>query len=104
MAASTACRSSPRRSSSRPSSRPTAGAIGPQNPMAPPTTKSAPSKEIRNLYPPEELKLRRELGLAMLEFSEKLKETAGPHGMKDDVLRRVATEKFRRAVENAASH
>jgi hypothetical protein len=47
------------------------------------------------LYPPEEQKLRRELGLAMLEFAEKLKETAGPQGMKDDVLRRVATEKFR---------
>jgi len=40
----------------------------------------------------------------MLDFSEKLKETAGPQGMKDDVLRRVATEKFRRAVEKAADH
>jgi len=56
------------------------------------------------LYPPEEQKLRRELGLALLEFGESLRETAGPHGMKDDVLRRVATEKFRRAVEKAASH
>ena len=56
------------------------------------------------MYPPEEHQLRRKLGLAMLEFAQKLKETAGPHGIGDEVLRRVATEKFRRAVEEAASH
>jgi hypothetical protein len=54
-------------------------------------------------YPDHELPIRRELGLAMITFVKKLGETRLGNNEEDSVMRQVATEEYRRAVEKAAS-
>jgi hypothetical protein len=51
--------------------------------------------------PDEKMPIRHELGAAMMEFVHAL--TENQLGYRDDVLRQVATEKYRRAVMQAAA-
>ena len=52
--------------------------------------------------PEHEMPIRRELGEAMLKFVQKLTATQLGDDPEDAVMRRVATEEYRQAVENAA--
>jgi hypothetical protein len=53
-------------------------------------------------FPEHELPARRKLGLAMTGFVEKLMATRLGNDEEDSVMRQVATEEFRQAVEEAA--
>ncbi len=52
--------------------------------------------------PESEMPIRRELGKAMLRFVEKLKATRLGKDQEDAVMRQVATEEYRQAVNKAA--
>ena len=52
--------------------------------------------------PEHEIPLRRELGEAMISFVRKLTATQLGHDQEDTVMRQVATEEYRQAVEKAA--
>lgn len=52
--------------------------------------------------PEHEIPIRRELGEALMEFVQKIGESRLEGDEEDAVLRQVATEKFRQAVEKAA--
>lgn len=56
---------------------------------------------LTNPEPDEKLPVRRELGAAMMEFVRFL--TENQMGPKDEVMRQVATEKYRQAVMHAAA-
>jgi hypothetical protein len=53
-------------------------------------------------FPEHELPIRRELGAAMMEFVTKLGNTRLGKDEEDTVMRQVATEEYRQAVEKAA--
>lgn len=53
-------------------------------------------------FPKHELPIRRELGAAMLAFVQKLGATRLGNDEEDSVMRQVATEEYRQAVEKAA--
>ena len=52
--------------------------------------------------PEHEMAIRRELGEAMMKFVEKLTAAQLGNDEEDSVMRQVATEEYRRAVEKAA--
>jgi hypothetical protein len=53
-------------------------------------------------FPEHEMPIRRELGEAMMQFVQKLTQTRLGNAEEDSVMRQVATEEYRRAVEKAA--
>jgi len=52
--------------------------------------------------PEHEMPIRRELGQAMMKFVHKIMATRLGNDQEDTVMRQVATEEYRQAVENAA--
>jgi len=54
-------------------------------------------------FPKHEMPIRQELGAAMMTFIQKLGATRLGNGEEDSVMRQVATEEYRQAVEHAAS-
>ncbi len=53
-------------------------------------------------FPDHEMPIRRELGDAMIQFVRKLTQTRLGNDEEDSVMRQVATEEYRQAVEKAA--
>jgi hypothetical protein len=67
-------------------------------------SKESPPISQRNIskIPEHELPIRRELGAAMMNFVTKLGHTQSRDEEEDTVMRQVATEEYRQAVEKAA--
>lgn len=65
-------------------------------------TKVMEPAESTPAFPKHELPIRRELGQAMMTFMRKLCETRLGNDEEDSVMRQVATEEYRQAVEKAA--